>query len=219
MGKSTVALAQCKAMEPKKTITFPDHLTLKLKTARILSFDDGEAYNSVGVFQGMVYHGVRGAKSLHMLCLDSFDLDYDGVLDLEEAHLWKWHMTKTFKPTLLVPVDKRVVPPAYELKDDPVMCGVTYLKKVRDVRPLVNKSNPGRDVPRSLFLTPIPRGQLAFDPMSGKVRPEQVMFRPVPLGVHSISKIVPQWMDRLGLNPLNTDGEPCISGTRITIMQ
>ena len=111
------------------------------------------------------------------------------------------------------------MPPSYKLPRDKnfhgvdIRCGTTAFALLPSVRPKVNSNNPARGVPENLFLRPRNLKNLVKDnegyPLSG-----QVLFDASPLGVHTIGKLVPSWMEALGLDASGASGRVSNSALR-----
>ena len=176
--------------------TLPVNTFKQLQSSGVFTLKTGEGINNLLCYQMQVYHGIRGGAHLHRLTSSDFHYGRDAIMDERFVKLSDAFTNKTWEPTVKVPQQKRECPPAYEVKEDPMVCGVFLVENLHMVRPTIIKSNPEKQVPENLFLKPIPIRQL---PKGWEKAPfgSIKLFHPIPMGNKSIAKIVPSWFSEL----------------------
>ena len=177
--------------------TLPVNTFKQLQSSGVFTLKTGEGIDNLLCYQMQVYHGIRGGAHLHRLKASSdFHFGRDGIMDERFVKLSDTFVNKTWQPTVKDPKQKRECPPAYEVKEDPMVCGVFLVENLHMVRPTIIKSNPEKQVPENLFLKPIPIRQL---PKGWEKAPfgSIKLFHPIPMGNKSIAKIVPSWFSEL----------------------
>ena len=166
--------------------TLPVNTFKQLKSSGVFSIKHGKGINNLLTYQMQVYHGIRGGSHLHKLKEKAdFNIGTDAIMNERFAKLSDAYTNKTWEPTVKVPQQKRDSPPAYEVKDNQMACGV-----------FVVKTNPGKPVPDKIFLHPIPTKQL---PTGWETAPfgSIQLFHRIPLGYKAIQAIVPNWFSEL----------------------
>ena len=199
-----------KAIHDHEIQTLPINTFKLLHDSGVFTIKHGMGINNLLAYQLQLYHGIRGGCHLHRLLVSGdFTFGRDAILGERFSKLSSEFVNKTWEPTVKVPKQKRECPPAYEVKNDRMVCGVFLLENLHMVRPTVVKSNPDKPVPDKLFLKPIPIKNLPFGwekAPFGSIP----LFYPIPLGYKSISALVPNWfseLDQRSMLGVNSDGQ------------
>ena len=115
--------------------TLPVNTFQQLKSSGVFSMEHGAGINNLLTYQMQVYHGIRGGSHLHKLKEKAdFNIGTDAIMNERFAKLSDAYTNKTWEPTVKVPQQKRESPPAYEVKDDHMVCAV-FLLDTRSAQP------------------------------------------------------------------------------------
>ena len=177
--------------------TLPVNTFKQLQSSGVFTLKTGVGINNLLCYQMQVYHGTRGGSHLHKLKEKvDFHSGRDPIMHERYVKLSDVFTDKTWEPSVKVPQQKRECPPAYEVTDDPMVCGVFLIENLHMVRPTIVKTNPDKPVPDKLFLQPIPIKQL---PAGWETAPfgSIKLFHPIPLGYNAIQAIVSNWFQEL----------------------